>query len=89
MESQVEGLTARPAKEFYCEEHNFKTADPRKAANHIKGDLVDAVFNCGAKLVKMKLGITGERTEWYTRARCGFAQVPSHTEPVKEEVVPS
>jgi hypothetical protein len=44
-------------EEYYCEKHGFRTTDPRRAVDHIKGDMVDVVFEGAAKVVKASLGL--------------------------------
>ena len=44
--------------EYYCKEHDFRTTDPQKALNHLKGDMVDAIFQTANKAAKVVLGIT-------------------------------
>lgn len=50
-------MQSETVKEYVCDRHGYQTTSPRKALDHIKGDMVDEVFAIGAKVTKAALGI--------------------------------
>jgi len=63
-------------KPYSCVEHGFVTMDRRAAAKHIKGDIIDDVFNLAAKIVKSHLGV---QPSW---CRCHAVPFPHTHAPV-------
>jgi hypothetical protein len=44
-------------KVYHCEEHGFTTTDPRAAAKHTQGHLIDLSLALVGKAIKTQLGI--------------------------------